>query len=201
MKSIKSRVALLFCLLFALTAAQCSRGIKPDLAMAAVEGGDYTVLIEGCGNQVISGFTYCRMTEGDASSQVLTLIIPPAVCAQEACVFFKVFYPDSNISYGGSIPRGQTRVSIPWKDLIKKEKFEVGDRGIWGVRVEAHWVDTDGRERISVADGEIRMRVLRKEYQSLLNVKDDPNFVWDWTDNGRLIKATTGMRVYLEGRK
>ena len=181
-------------------ASSCVHKIRPDAAMAAIEGGDYTVILEGCGNQPVVGYTYCKVTEGDASGLGLTIHVPPVACKEAQCVFWKVYFPDGSPDLGGAVPRGQTQATLSWKDLIHRDKFWAGDRGFWPISLEVHWIDTDGRDRTSWAEGEIRLRVLKMGYQSLENVRDDPNFVWAWTSGGIQMKATSGMRAYV-GRK
>lgn len=178
-------------------ASSCSHSVKIDTAMAAIEAGDFTVIIEGCGNQPIPGYSYCRVTEGDAANSVITIHAPPAACKQDQCVFWKVYQPDGSTDIGGGIPRGQTNVSIAWTELIHKQKFSTGDRGFWPVTLEVHYVDTDGRDRVAVAEGEIRLRVMRAGYQPLSDVRDDSNFVWTWTTGNHVMKSTTGLRSYV----
>lgn len=181
----------------ALTAAQCTKGVRLDSAMGAVDANDNTAFIDGCGNQPIVGYTYCRISEGDASNLSISLKVPPSECAsKDACVFYTIFFPNGEPSLGGSIHKGQTSQEIKWETLIKKPKFEIGDRGFWGVRVEIHYFDLDGNERISTVDGEIRLRVLKKDYLPLHNSKDDPNFVWIWNEGDHTYRMTTGGRAY-----
>lgn len=175
--------------------------LNPDAAMAAVNGEDKTVIIEGCGSQSVVGYAYCRVFEGSVASQGIVLHVPPAQCVTKPCVEWKVFFPNAQPSLGGAVPDGVTTVPIAWKDLIKKDVFSPGDRGMWGVRLTVRWIDVNSREQTSVADGEVRLRVLRKEYIPLHEVKEDPAFAWSWISNGRLMRYTTGMRAYTGAQK
>lgn len=179
----------------------CDHGVKEDTAMAAGEARDVTSFIEGCGSQPVSGYTYCRVTEGDAAGQKLYLKVPPSACDQEQCVFWRIFYPSGEPALGGAVKRGETTVEINWKDLIKKDKFELGDRGYWGVLVEVHYVNMDGNPRKSLVEGEIRLRVLKRGYLSLKDIREDPNFVWSWTEKEKIYKMTTGSRAYVGDSK
>ena len=192
-------ILLAFFLLAFIGASRCSLvTVTPDVVLAAVEAGDYTVLIEGCGNQLVPGYTYCRVREGDATDQKISLVGPPSVCNKpDACVFYKVYFPDGSPSIGGSISKGETKADILWTDLTKKAQFEVEDRGFWPITMEIYWLDPDGNEMQSMAIGEIRLRVFRREYMPLNNISSDPNFVWVWNQDGITAKMTTGMRAFV----
>jgi len=194
---------LIMCLFAFLGAGRCSLvQVTPDTIMSAVEAEDYTVLIEGCGNQLVPGYTYCRVREGDSTGHNIALVGPPTVCKKpDACIFYKIYFPDGSPSIGGGIPKGQTKVEIPWTDLTKKTQFEVGDRGFWPITMEVYWIDPDGNEMQSFAIGEIRLRVFRQEYLPLNNVASDPNFVWVWNQDGLTVKMTTGIRAYVAEKK
>lgn len=174
------------------------RQVTPDTAPDAVLSGDATGLVEGCGAQPIVGFTYCRVVEGDAADQAISFIGPPALCTDpQACVYIKVLNQAGQVAWGGSIPKGQTRVSVPWKTLLGADQFQVGNRGLWSWRVEVHWVDRDDHDRVSYSQGDIVLRVYKKGYTPLDRVSADPNFVWSWTDGKFSYKMTTGLRAYV----
>jgi hypothetical protein len=182
-----------------LGASECAHlRIVPDTTpVGAQEANDATVIIEGCGNQPVSGYTYCRVTEGGPTTGILTLIAPPALCKEESCVFFKIFFTNGEPALGLSVPRGQMRVSIPWSDVVKRDTFLKDDRGFWPVLMETHWVDNNGLDRITFTEGEIRMRVLSKDYISLSSIQDDPNFQWTWSDDRARYKMTSAGRVWV----
>jgi hypothetical protein len=177
--------------------------VKEDVAMAAIDGGDATVIIEGCGAQPIVGYTYCRVREGDAASSKLSIIAPPAQCKEKQCVFYKIFYPTGEPAVGGAIDKGVARVDVPWKMLLGRDQFGKSDRGFWPVLLEVHWIDEAGHDRKSFAEGEIRLRVMAREYQALNAISNDSNFVWSWIEGTHIFKMTTGMRAFagpVEGR-
>jgi hypothetical protein len=170
--------------------------------MAAAEAGDYTALIEGCGNQLVQGYTYCRVREGDPTSGKIKIVVPPTQCKRpDACAFYKIYFPDGSPSIGGAIPKGETSAEIMWSDIAKKPIFSVGDRGFWPFTTEIYWLDPDGNERMTFAEGEMRMRVYRKEYEPLNQVQMDSNFVWMWEEKGVFVKSTTGARSYVSKKK
>lgn len=184
-------------------AGSCSqKGVKPDEFMSAAQAGDYTALIEGCGNQLTAGYTYCRKTEGQSAAENIFFVAPKTNCLGEGpCVTFKVFFPNGSPSYGGSVPRGTTRVAIPWSVLVKKDRFEIEDRGFWQYIYDIRWLDLAGREQLTRSFGEIRMRVVPSGYVSLSEIPEDKSFVWSWSDNGTIVRMTTGARTYVGRRQ
>ena len=207
---ISSYVFTLLVAFLVIGASRCSHGVRLDLAMAAVDGGDYTALIEGCGNQLVPGYTYCRKMEGQPATDSLVFVAPAVGCLEKdpetgaetgPCVTFMIYFPDgSKPAYGGAIPRGQTRVSVPWSTILSRNTFELGDRGFWPYTYSIRYIGQDGRERTAVSQGEIRMRVMKKDYIPLDNVQEDANFVWKWQDNGVPVRMTTGARTFVGKR-
>lgn len=171
-----------------------------DIGMSAVEGGDFTALIEGCGHPIIAGYTYCRKTEGDAANDNLYFIGPITNCKRDFCVEYKLYGPNGEVLDGGSLNRKANRKAIPWSKILGRDTFEINDRGFWLYTYKVYWLDKDGNENTSVSEGEIRMRVIRKEYTPLDNVAHDINFVPQWSfyaRGGETIRMTTGMRTYV----
>jgi hypothetical protein len=193
-----------------------THGLIPDTAPSAIAASDPTALIkvEGCGYQplVTEGYAYCRVVEGPVGSMALTFIAPPQAkdCpdAPNPCVDFTIFFPDGSPAYQDSIPAGQTSKTVPWRTLVKKENFTVEDRGFWPFTYTIRWKDTQGNTFKTVSQGELRLRVIRSQvcpagkpcsaYVPLRNAKDDPNFVWKWSQDGQLIQMTTGARTSVE---
>jgi hypothetical protein len=200
---------LLTCLVFisAISNVACAAGRKrvpiDPVTPSTVIDNDTTGLVQACGNQPIVGFTYCRVQEGDNSGQSISFLGPPAKCNQEdSCVFIKVWNQQSQLIWGGSIPKDQTSVKVPWKVLLSgRDQFQLGDRGFWTFNTQVFWLDPDGRERTSTSQGDILLRVYRKGYLPLHEVREDPNFVWEWHDGGFLYRMTSGLRAYIERKK
>ena len=63
--------------------------------------------------------------------------------------------------------------------------------------MEVFWIDKEGRGRNSVAQGDVLLRVFRAGYIPLENVREDPNYVWKWHDNGYTYRMTTGLRAFV----
>lgn len=166
---------------------------------STVLDGDATGIVEGCGNQPIIGFTYCRVTEGDNASQSIYFMGPPARCdRKEGCVFIKLWNNSGQLVWGDVIPKGSTRVGVPWKVLLSSPTFEIGHRGFWTWNTEVYFKGPDGRERVSKSQGDIVLRAYRKGYAPLHNVEFDPSFVWSWTEGDYLYKMTSGLRAFVK---
>jgi hypothetical protein len=164
--------------------------------------GDATGLVEGCGAQPIVGFTYCRIIEGTAADKSITFIGPPAKCGREACVYFKVYNNQGVLVAGPSIPKGQTRVTVPWGKLLACPDsgacvFPLNMRGFWSFTTQVFYIGPDGRERDAVSTGDIVLRVFKTGYTPLNAVEADPAFVWEWSEGGYLYKVTSGLRAYV----
>jgi hypothetical protein len=209
-----SRNIILFCVssILSLTAIRCIPAVRQDKAMAAVEAMDYTALIEGCGRQLIPGYTYCRVGEGDSTAGTLAFVAPATEClSNESCANFKLYHPSQGLIFGGIVPKGQTRAEISWKQILGRDTFELSDIGFWPYSYEIKWLDPKGDEHTTYSQGEIRMRVIRKKvcdeknvckyYEPLHNVEGNDAFVWEWIENEQKVKMTTGARTYVGPKK
>lgn len=194
----------IFLLSFLFCAYACAMGAKPvrDKSLTALMGHDITALVEGCGNQLVPGFTLCRVTEGSSTLSTLNFVGPTARCQRrDSCVDVKVFDVKGELAWGGSIPKGQMRVAVPWSKLVNRKFFELSDRGLWIFTTVVYWTNDGGLDEVSVAEGEIQLRVIAKDYIPLNNVENDANFVWKFiTRNGEHVKMTTGMRTFVSLR-
>lgn len=183
------------------TACAMSKGrvALDPVTPSSILDSDATGLVEGCGNQPIVGFTYCRVQEGQNANQQIWFIGPPAVCDQkEGCVFIKVWNNQGQLVWGGSIEKGKTRVPVNWNTLVSSPTFEVSHRGFWTWNMEVFWKDPDGRRRTSSAQGDIVLRVYRNGYLPLHEVSSDPAFVWSWSEGGFLYRMTSGLRAFIK---
>lgn len=136
------------------------------------------------------------MEEGDASDKHIAFLGPPAKCSRaDACVFIKVWNNEGNLVWGGQINKGDIRVELDWKKLLGRDAFVLADRGFWTFNTQVFWVDQDGRDRDSTAQGDIVLRVYKKGYLSLASVQKDPNYAWIWSEGNRCYKMTTGLRA------
>lgn len=189
-------------LIFALPSVACAFGpkrVKADpVTRSTLLDGDVTGIVEGCGHQPIVGFTYCRKMEGDASDQTISFIGPPSQCDQkDACVFIKVWNNEGDLVWGGSIPKKMTRIAVSWTTLLSSPLFQIDSRGIWTYNIQVFYKDEHGREISSISQGDILLRVFRTGYMPLDQVEDDPNYVWNWVDQGYVYKMTSGLRAYV----
>lgn len=173
---------------------------RPDLNTPSVATtGDATALIEGCGNQPIAGFTYCRVSEGDSTDKVLWFLGPPAKCQRkDGCVYVKVWNTQGGLAWGESFSKDATRISVPWSKLVGRPSFDKSDRGFWTWSLQVFWQDPDGREHLSKATGDLVLRVYSPGYIPLHDVESDPNFTWTWTDHQCLFKMTSGLRAFVK---
>lgn len=193
----KGYASIVLAALLTLGASNCTRGVRLDTAMAAVDAGDFTAIVEGCGHQPVVGYTYCRKQEGEATNDKITFIAPPSSClGSEPCSSLKVFYPDGSPTLGLDFPKKTGRLAIGWSDLTKKPTFDSGDRGFWPFVTTVRYLGEDGKERTSVAEGEIRLRVYRNGYLPLNEVREDQAYAWKWASGGFIYRMTTGARAY-----
>lgn len=211
------KTALRFGLIWFLTtpwALGCARGrVTPDLVSeSSAMDNDATVVIQGCGNQPIVGFTYCRVAEGDSTDDKIYFLGPPSRCQREACVFMKVYDNQGTQVWGGSVPRGKTQIGVSWRELLSQSQglentqtsqayFDLSHRGFWSVNQLVYWRDKDGNERQSQAQGDIVLRIYKQSYTPLQEIADDPNFVWkyfmSYQKKDYLIKTTSSLRSYV----
>lgn len=179
-------------------AANCVHGrvVADTSPISALEANDSTVMISGCGNQPVVGYTYCRVHQGQSTDQIrLTLMAPPVKCKTKPCVTFKIFFPSGEPAQGYSVPDGASSIDLTWKDLLKESTFQKNYAGFWQVLMEWSWVDTQGNENKSAALGEIRLRVLDPAYTALQDVTDDKNFAWQWVSGNQGFAMTTAGRA------
>lgn len=191
-------------LIFSLGASDCSKKVKEDKEVWAQAGNDLTVLmdgsklVEGCGTQLQSGLLFCRVHQRQSAESEIYLVGPPAKCNRDdSCVFFKIFFPNGEPALEKALPEDSTSVAIPWKELIKRDSFELNDRGWWPVIRTIHWIDEEDRDRKTVDEGLIYLRVLRNDYKALHESPDNEYFVWHHVYNGIDVKMTSGGRTYV----
>lgn len=178
----------------------CSTVPKPDPNVSALEGGDITAFIVGCDHEPVPGYAVCRKREGDASSDIVTLMAPPQKkCGtKESCVVAKIYYPDGSApSDTYAFPKGETRWQVPWSRLIKSESFKPEHRGFWPVLFSIYWEDEKGRVNLTHQDGEIRLVVFTRNYVPLHYAPHDENYAWSWSEGAYVFRLTTGGRAYV----
>lgn len=178
-------------------ASSCkSTRVSPDLSLSPLLANDATLILKGCGSQSTVGYLYCRKTEGVTASDSVSLFVPDAKCDQVSCVNYKIFGPNGDLMAGGSVLKGMTEVRLKWSDLLKDTEFRKAYRGFWIILLEVDFIDKDGFKRKSFTEGEIRLRVLSKDYTPLNEVKDSNLFIWQFTQDNKIYKYTTSLRAF-----
>lgn len=192
-------LSLLFIMLCLIACSSCNDAFtsQDKETISAIEAGDVTALVQGCGNQLVSGYTYCRKMEGENTSEVVAFVIPSSRCGEDSCAEVKIFYPDGSPTYGYQFRKGETIHRVKWSDLTKKNHFDVDDRGFWPYTYRIKWLDFEGKQRETITEGEIRLRVLRQGYIPLHEVQGDSNFVWNFKFDNTQVRMTTGGRTYV----
>lgn len=181
-------------------ATNCAKfRVRADAEAASLAISDESGLIQGCGQQLVSGLTYCKKEEGEIAGDAITFVAPPAHCLGDGpCASFKIYFPDNTPTYGDTIPQGQTSKAVTWSQLLGgRTAFAQTDRGLWPFHYWLKWIDQDGREETSEASGEIVLRVYAKGHVPLDHIETDPNFVWEWIQDGAPVKMTSSMRVWI----
>lgn len=193
-----SFICVLSLLLMGAAPSCVSNRVKPDTSeLSAIEANDFTVFIEGCKSPVETGFNFCRVSEGGVTAeQKIAFIVPPAKCkSDKECVYLKIIFPTDRPPLSFAVPKNQTRLEITWDKILDRATFEKNDRGFWGVEQSWKWIDLDGNERESLSQGFIYLRVVAKNYTSLVNAEADPNFAWQWVENKNNFNLTTQGRA------
>ena len=185
-----------------LGASQCSvKQVKDadqdNSKLHAFEAGEKTAAIQGCGNQPVLGYTFCYKTDGASASEEIIFIAPITSCPNDSCARVTVFFPNQQPSIARSFPKDECCAKLQWKEILKKDHFQVSDRGFWPVLIEYDWVDENGNLHTTPVEGEIRLRVLPNNYVSLRSSEASRYFVWESDVDGHPIKYTTKGRAYI----
>lgn len=167
-----------------------------DDSIAAIDANDATAIVSGCGSQLIVGYLYCRAREGEIISQSISLHAPPADCPAETCAYYTILFPNGEPSLEGAFKKGETEVKLSWRDLVKKDRFSVNDRGFWTVLIHWEWQDKNKRRQETYEEADIRLRVYPKNYSPLHEAENHPLFAWEWVQDQMRAKVTTKGRAY-----
>jgi hypothetical protein len=172
-----------FFLLAALISASCG-SIVIDPSANAAESNDTSVIIEGCGNQPISGYTYCRRPEGQMTDRdVLTFHVPVSNCDEDSCVTLTFFGTAGEIVRRYDVQKEHSRFSVHWSRLTGRNEFTRLHRGLWIVVMDVYWKH-EGVNRRTSLEGEIRLRVLSQGYQSLSTAVNPGVLAFRWSVPG-----------------
>jgi len=170
-----------------------------DQSISSVEGGDATAIVTGCGSAPIVGYTYCRKTEGDSTSEKLIFHAPvqSKKCPTGSpCTTGKIFRPDGSV-VGLEFKNGESKAVISWEELLLSPKFEKEFRGFYLFFIETEFIDPRGERRVIFQEGEIRLRVLTKGYTPLHEVSNDRNFNYTWSEGSYTMRLTTKGRAFV----
>lgn len=171
-----------------------SAHISPDSVVdSPIAEGDSTAIIMDCDGRPNVGFAYCRVQEGDSTGKNLTFVVPPAKCAREHCVYLEV-WTQGHLVWSSASLKDETSMTVSWRELTGRAEFIIGDRGNWTVNEVVYWTDSDGNERQSRAQGDIVLRVFKKNYTPLHNSSEDPNYAWVFSDGRFQYKITSSLR-------
>lgn len=189
---------LFICVLFLDVA--CKSKVIIDPSTTAMAANDVTLVTEGCGNQPVVGYTYCRTREGAATAdKKVTFLIPQTDCiSQTSCASLKIFYPDGEPAAGYDVPKKQTRFAIAFDKILKRSSFTKDDRGFWPVVLTWRTYDQNKKERSISVEGEIRMRVLSSSYVPLQN-SSEAQWVWVDSVSRKTISYSTSGRALVSG--
>lgn len=200
------RPLLLLMVIIAAVACAIPGAVKVDEVMAqqslrdATQAGDTTLIVSGCGHQPIQGFTYCRVPEGDATAGFrVSIHMPLAQCMPEdrggprACITLYVLGPNG-FETSFDVPRGTLVLEKTLGELLGTQTFTRFDRGLVNLLAEIRWVDPEGNQRVSYAEGEVRVRVMARSYDTQKNLRFSENVVWRWQKDNAQFEMTSGTR-------
>lgn len=204
------------------TSVGCTTGrVLPDTnTTSTVVANDATAMVQGCGNPPAVGIAYCRIAAGTSTDDTIYFVAPPADCKRDACAFLKVFDNTGALIFGAPFQKGETTLGVSWDVLLNLKQnvtsvpnvanvasvaaphvFDKSMRGFWSWNIQVYWLDTQGQERSTQAQGDIVLRVYDKTYVPLQAVLDDPNFVWSWqtlwNQKKYNYRATSSLRAYV----
>ena len=184
----------LFLTLILLCIVSCS-SVVIDRSMGAIDANDTTAIIQGCGNQAIVGYTYCRKSVGDSTQDFLIMIVPQTKCNKPPCAEYKIFSPDLQPIIGDFFSSTSSTAKVYWNQITGKTTFDQNDLGIFPFEYKIRYLNDQNQEGAFYMQGEIRLRVLASGYQSLEDTVNDSNFTFFNTYNGYQLKATTSGRA------
>lgn len=186
------RILLLF------VASCAARVAVVDPGPLTLISNDPTGIVAGCGQQPTAGYVYCRMTEGgDAIAATLVFSLPPASCDLPTCSQVAVLSPTGAPVQRIDAAKGATYVTLKWSDIIGAPTFTKDARGFWPFVVHVHWIDPTGNPQETVTDGELRLRVVSKDYTALGGGWAPSEFAWQWISGRYEFGMTTAGRVQI----
>ena len=153
------------------------------------EANDTTALLVGCGQRAAVGSLHCRFQAGTMPAGDVVVVVPPVSCKADNCATVTVFAPDASTVVDRTVAKGQSYVVIPWRSIVGPGPYEERQRGFYPVLVKWVWTDPQtGVELAAAAEGEIRLRVHRRDYAPL--TFDPATQTWTWAVGGVTFGAT-----------
>ena len=193
-------------LIVGLIACAIPGAVKMDSVMAQIQmrdtvtAGDTSLIVSGCGAQPISGFTYCRVTEGaQTASLPITIHLPSVQCmpvdrgGPATCITLYALAPNGH-EVSWDVPRNSTTLTKTLAELLGTATFQRFDRGLINLLAEVRWLDPEGNIRVSFAEGEIRVRVLAGDYEAARTRSFSDNVVWRWQAENTQMEMTAALR-------
>lgn len=172
----------------------CSVPLYSDPGPKAVDAGDMTALITGCGKTTPTASIYCRLAEGTKATGSIYVYAPPTTCGLEACAVVTVYPPDGSDPLVFSVPEGRSVVEVPLSKLLGPGPITKSQRGFWPILLRWSWKDqASGVVMQAAAEGEVRLRVYSAGYTPLSY--DPAQATWTWKVGGKLYQATDAGRT------
>lgn len=189
--------------LICIGASTCTKAFKIDPSPQSVLANDLTALADpsdllGCGTQLQAGLLFCRLHERTPTTSKITFVGPKTNCKREACVYIDVFFPNGEPTLGLKIPKDKTEISVTWREVTGRDEFTLDERGFWPFVRTTFWLNADGQEAKTVEDGMIYLRILRADYESLQDTKENPYYAFQGDHHGTHWKWTTSGRTWVE---
>lgn len=139
---------------------------------------DKTVVLSGFGKVASDGYLFIRVREGAAPTGEITLYVPPLECKRENCVKFQTWRLDGSLGIAGGIKQGETHTSFSLAELTSEtDRVNLRSDGEYKLKLKVYFLDQDGEERSSLAEGFIRVNVMSADYEPL--ACNDPMSAWN----------------------
>lgn len=169
-----------------------------DAGPYALEAGDPTALLSGCGEVASVGHIYCRFPEGWMPSGEIVVSFPASRCGEPVCGSVMIYGPDGARVVNRPIEPETTYAIIPWRSLVGDQPLERHRRGFWPVVARWRWLNADGLVEETIVEGEIRLRVHAGNYRPL-GAGDAAR--WRWNVGRVTFAVTTKGRAWVSVKR
>lgn len=189
----------LFCLFLPIVfiGATCTN-VKPDSSIqSAIQAGDESAILKGCGLGHQNGLIHCRVADGSDMTQTVTVTVPLVDCKFDSCATITGFQKNGNSVALGSIPKGQTELEFPLSKLVGGKTADKKHGGPYRVLIELEYINKKAGWK-QAQSGVVYVSILEKGYH-VLNC-DSSNAVWKLAVSETCeIQFSTKMRTALCG--